>query len=205
MIKMSYIFSLIFLFSINLSLGQDYSRKFYASVHYYAEQMLKSKIVQSREEVDMRKGKLFYYKVLDMPGNYAQVSGGYSGDYYMSLWKTEDGNDLLGVTHDNCEARCTFECSFFECNPDTIIEVTADIFPVKKMEKQLKKMTKKVMASRELEDSNPQFKFILPRSQGLLEVRLSINYDRIEFPIMHLRWTGSKFVVDRKFKEIPML
>lgn len=172
-------------------------------MHYYAEELLNSKIVERKEDVDLRKGKLFYYKVLDIPGNYAQVSGGYSGDYFMALWKMENGNDLLGVTHDNCEATCTFECSFFECNPDTIIEVTSQIFPVKKMEKQLNKMSKKVMASRELDNSNPQYKFILPRSQGLLEVRLSMENDKIEFPIMHLRWSGSKFVVDRKYKEIP--
>ncbi|MCB9223486.1 MAG: hypothetical protein R2780_05035 [Crocinitomicaceae bacterium] len=192
------------LFSLNAN-AQDYSRKPYASIHFYAEQMLRSAIVEKKEDVDLRQGRLYYYVEKDIPGQYVHVAGGYSGDYYLSLWKMDNGNDLLGVTHDNCEALCTYECSFFECTQDTIKDITPKIFPVKKMEKQLAKMKGKLLSKKPLQDENAQYKFILPHGQGLVQVQISMDRNQIEFPIMELEWTGEKFVIKAKYNEIPEL
>ena len=205
-LRMWHITKLLLLLTITNSIfAQDYARKFYASVHYYAEEMLDSKIVEHQEDIDLRKGKMYYYAEKDIEGQYVHISGGYSGDYYMALWKMESGNDLLGVTHFNCQATCQYECSFFECDQDTIIDITPKIFPVKKMEKQLAKMKKKVLAKKDLTDKSSQYKFILPHGQGPLQVQLSMDSGQIEFPIMELEWNGEKFVLKTKFREIPDL
>jgi hypothetical protein len=193
----------ILLLAISNSYSQDYSRKAFASVHYYAEQMLGCKIVENKEDVDLRKGILYYYAVKDIAGNYGHISGGYTGDYYVSLWKMDNGNDLIGFTHFNCEASCLYECSFYESNLESMNEVTTEIFPVKKMTKHMNKMKKKVLGSGvDIQDPKAQFKFILPHGHGLLSVYLSIDNNKLEFPLLELEWNGEEFQIHTKYKEI---
>lgn len=199
--------SAFILFWIPLSLfAQDYSRKPFASIHNYAERMLGHQIVDSKDDVDFRRGKLYYYKTKDLNSNYVHVSGGYTGDYMLALWKMENGNDLVGVTHYNCQAYCIYECSFFEFTLDDSTEVSADILPVNKMAKHLNKIRSKVIGGAgEMDDEQAQFKFVLPTNGGLLRLEISIDHNRIEFPIMDLEWDGGKFSIHTKFKEIPEL
>lgn len=195
----------IFFFIAVTGWSQDYSRKFFASIHHYAERMLGGQIMENKEDVDLRKGILYFYKDKDLPGNYVHVSGGYTGDYYMALWKMKNGNDLLGVTHYNCQAYCVYECSFFEFTRSDSTEISEEILPVKKMVKHLNKMRSKVAGSAGADDEEAQFKFMMPRGSGLLQLQLSVNRNTIEFPIMDLLWTGEKFAVRTKYKKIPEL
>ena len=186
--------------------SQDYSRKPFASVHQYAERVLGSQIKESKEEVDLRKDVLYYYAEKDLPGNYVHVSGGYTGDYFVALWKMKNGNDLVGVTHYNCQVYCVYECSFFEFTQNDSTEISAEILPVKKMVKHLTKIKSKVVgAAGNMDDEEAQFKFILPHGSGYLGLEISMNRNKVEFPIMQLEWTGEKFAIRTKYKEIPDL
>ncbi|UKN02896.1 hypothetical protein K6119_05130 [Paracrocinitomix mangrovi] len=192
--------------AVSRAYSQDYARKPYASIHYYAESILGSQIVSDKEDVNVRSGKLYYYKELDLNGSYVHVSGGYMGDYYLSMWKMENGNDLIGVTHFNCQPFCVYECSFFEYSKDDSTEVSKDILPVGKMVKHMNKIAAKVKSIKpDVSEDNPQFKFILPHDQGVLGLYISMNKNQIEFPIMDLKWTGTKFSIVTKYKEIPAL
>lgn len=186
--------------------SQDYSRKPYASIHHYAERMLGTKIVDRKEDVDLRKGTLYYYKERDLIGNYVHVSGGYMGDYFFAYWKMSNGNDLIGVTHYNCQANCLYECSFYEFSEDDSVEVSSQVMPLKKMVKHMKKMKAKVIGSRgNMDDEEVQFKFVLPHNSGVLGVHISMDRNKIEFPILELQWTGERFEVKAKYKEVPEL
>ena len=57
----------------------------------------------------------------------------------------------------------------------------------------------------DMDDEEAQFKFVMPRGSGLLELHISMNRNRIEFPIMELEWTGEKFSIKTKYKELPEL
>lgn len=186
--------------------SQDYSRKPFASIHQYAERILGSSIMSSKEDVDLRKGKLYYYKEMDLPGNYVHVSGGYTGDYFLAWWKMKNGNDLVAVTHYNCQAYCIYECSFIEFSQTDSVEVTEQILPLAKMEKHLLKIKSKVVgAAGNMDDEEAQYKFILPHGSGLVGVEISVNRNKIEFPIMELEWNGEHFVLRTRYKEIPEL
>lgn len=176
-----------------------------ASIHHYAERLLGHKVVENKESVDFRKGAIYYYKDKDLHGNYVHVSGGYSGDYFMGMWKMDDGRDLVGVTHHNCQAVCVYECTFFAFSEEDSTDVSPEIFPLKKMVKQMNKLSSKVRAQKELSDEEAQFKFVIPRDQGVLQVMVSMNRNQIEFPLMDLEWNGVKFVVKHKYNEIPEL
>ena len=176
------------------------------SIHQYAERILGSKIMENKEDVDLRKGILYYYKEKDLPGNYVQVSGGYTGNYFLSLWKMKNGSDLVGFTHYNCQAYCVYECSFFEFTMHDSTEVSQEILPLKKMLKHMTKIKSKVVGSSGgMDDEEAQFKFVMPKGSGLLQLQISMNRNKIEFPIMELEWTGEKFVVNIKYKELPEL
>jgi len=183
--------------------AQDYSKKSYASIHMYAERLMKMKIVDEKSQLNRNKGIVYYYKEKDIAGNYVHISGLREGDFQMSMWKMENGNDLLGVTSGSCQPVCVYECSFYEFTALDSTDITSSIFPLQKMKKQLKKMKKKVLSSTQVKDENAQFKFILPHDRGLLQVFLSINNNSIEFPIMDLMWNGNEFVVQKTYKEIP--
>lgn len=196
---------ILFLFVISASFAQDYSKKSYASIHMYAERLLGMKIMETQEEVNFDQGKLYFYKTKDLDGNFVRISGGYGPDYEMAMWKMDSGNDLVGVTSDNCAPICSYECSFFEFNSTDSIEVTTQIFPLKKMVRHLRKMKKKFLKKYpETKDQNAQFKFVLPRNGGFVNVYLSIDKNQFEFPLLDLVWKGDKFAVQKKFKEIPV-
>lgn len=192
-------------FCLGIGYGQDYSKKHIASIHHYAERLLGSRIVDDREDVDIRKGAIYYYKNKNLEGNYVHVAGGYAGEYRFSMWKMDDGNDLVGITHFNCEAFCTYECSFYSFSRSDSSEVSSKVFPLKKMLKHMNKIKSKVLAAAGIDDQDPQFKFILPKDRGMLRVEISMDRNKIEFPILDLSWTGEKFSIQTKYKEIPEL
>lgn len=200
-------FKLLLIFSVFLaaqSIAQDYSKKPYASIHMYAERLMMMPIMETAQEVDFNVGKLYYYKEKDIVGSFVHVSGGFGGDYKMAMWKMENGNDLVGVTSNNCGPVCIYECSFFEFTKDDSVDVTNAIFPLGKMEKHLEKIKRKVLAKHpEIKDTEAQFKFELPHDQGIVSVEFSINYNQIEFEFMQLLWDGEKFVIQNKIKDIP--
>ena len=186
------------------SFTQDYSRKSYASIHMYAERLMMRQIVDDVNDVDFNRGVLYYYKEKDLEGDYVHVSGGYSGDYHMAMWKMDNGNDLIGVTSDNCGPICEYQCSFFEFTEFDSVDVGVQIFPLSKMKKHLSKMRSKTLAAfPQIKDDKAQFKFLLPHEQGILRVELSIDANQIEFPLIDLKWDGSEFVIEKKYKEIP--
>lgn len=200
---MKLILTSIFLLVIHTLLSQDYSKKYYASIHHYAERMLNAKIVENQEDISIRQGALYYYKEKNLETNYVHIAGGYSGDYRMCMWKMDNGNDLLGVTHFNCEAHCIYECSFFEFTPNDSTEISASIFPLKKMVKHMDKIKAKVLSHAGLKEGESQFKFILPRDQGIMTVEISLKNNEIEFPLLFLFWNGTTFEIVKKTKDIP--
>lgn len=198
-------FLIIFLSAVCFAgYSQDYSKKSFASIHMYAERLLGMKILESKDEINFDQGKLYYYKEKDLEGDYVKVSGGYGPDYEMAMWKMDSGKDLVGVTSDNCAPVCSYECSFYAFTDADSVEVTTQIFPLKKMVKQLRKSKKKFLKKNpEIKEDNAQFKFVLPHNEGVLKVFISLNMNRNEFQLMDLEWNGDKFAVQKKYKEIP--
>ncbi len=189
---------------IQISFAQDYSRKNRASIHMYAERMLSSKIADKQEDVAVRQGVLYYYKELDIPGKYVHVSGGFSGDYEFAMWKMDNGNDLIGITSGNCQPVCAYACSMFEFSENDSTDVSNTVFPLKKMEKQMLKLKKKVLAANpEIIDEQAQYKFELPKDGEPMIVYLSINKNKIEVPLLELDWDGEGFQINKKYKELP--
>ena len=118
----------------------------------------------------------------------------------------KNGNDLVGITHNNCQASCIYECSFFEFSQTDSVEITEDILPLAKMLKHLKKIKVQVVGARgDIDNEEAQFKFMMPRIPGLLVVEISMNRNKIEFPILELAWNGEKFAIKTKYKEAPDL
>lgn len=189
----------------SLAHAQDYSKKSYASIHMYAERLLGMKIMEHQEDVNFDQGKLYYYKTKDLEGNYVKVGGGYGPDYEMAMWKMDNGHDLVGVTSDNCAPVCSYECSFFEFTDSDSIEVTTEIFPLKKMVKHLRKTKRKFLKKNpDVKYDRSQFKFILPHNEGIVNVFFSSNLNQNEFPLLDLEWKGDKFRIQKKYKEIPV-
>ena len=201
---MKFTFYITLLFWVNALSAQDYSRKNRASIHMYAERMLSSKIADKAEDIAIRKGILFYYKELDIPGKYVHVSGGYSGDYKFSMWKMDNGDDLIGITNDICQPSCEYACSMFAFSDSDSTDVSAQVFPLKKMEKQMIKLSKKVLAQHpEITDQKAQYKFNLPKEGEPMLVYLSMDNNKIEVPLLQLVWNGKEFQISKKYKELP--
>jgi hypothetical protein len=185
--------------------AQDYSKKPISSIHNYAERLLGAKIVEKKGDMNIREAKLFYYKKKDLGGQYVHISGEYSGDYYLAMWKMKDGRDVVVITHYRCEAWCNYEMSCYAFTKTDSTEVSTEVFPLKKMVKQLNKMRKKVLIEKDLEDKSAQYKFILGSGQGLMKVYISMDHNKIEFPILDLSWNGNQFQVSTRYKEVPDL
>ncbi|MEO9531273.1 MAG: hypothetical protein ABJG68_11885 [Crocinitomicaceae bacterium] len=191
-------------FSVS-SYSQDYAKKSFASIHMYAERLMKAKIMDDKADVDLRRGKHYYYKVKDLASNYVHISGGLGGDYIMAMWKMDNGHDLIGVTAVNCGPVCRYECSFFEFSETEQRTVTNEIFPIKKMVRHFDKLYRKLKKQDRTKEEVAQWKFLLPKKGYPLELQFSINNNKTEFPAIQLDWNGSKFVVKKKYKEIPEL
>ena len=183
--------------------GQDYAKKSFASIHMYAERLMKSKIMDDQKDVDLRKGRHYYYKIKELASNYVRISGGLGGDYVMAMWKMDNGNDLVGVTAINCSPICIYECSFYEFGEESQKTVTTEVLPVNKMKKHFDKIYRKLRKEDRTNEEVAQWKFILPRKGYPMELEFSINKNKTEFPAVQLEWNGSKFVVKKKYKEIP--
>ncbi|MFT4600573.1 MAG: hypothetical protein ACI857_000748 [Arenicella sp.] len=183
--------------------SQDYSRKNRASIHMYAERMLGSKIVDKKDDLAIRQGILYYYKTLDIPGKYVHVSGGYSGDFKFAMWKMTNGNDLIGITNDNCQPICKYACSMYEFTEHDSVDVSATIFPINKMEKHLAKLKKKVLAENsDITDDAAQYKFELPLDGDPMIVYLTMNHNKFKTPLLELEWNGEQFVIQKKYKDL---
>jgi hypothetical protein len=82
--------------------------------------------------------------------------------------------------------------------------VSDQVLPLSKMMKHLKKIKMKVVGSSgEIDNEDAQFKFKMPRSPALLEVQISMDWNKIEFPLLELSWSGDKFAIKTKYKEVP--
>jgi hypothetical protein len=164
---------------------------------------MKAKIMDNKADIDLRKGRHYYYKIKDLASNYVHISGGLGGDYVMAMWKMDNGNDLIGVTAINCSPVCVYECSFFEFSEDAQKMVTTEVLPLKKMKRHFDKLYRKLRKEDRTKAEVALWKFLLPKKGYPLELQFSIDKNKTEFPALQLDWTGSKFVVKKKYKEIP--
>ncbi len=195
---------LIFLFISSAAFGQDYSKKSKANIHMYAELLVGSKIVEMKEDVDFRAGHVYYYKTKDLAGDYVHISGGFAGDYQMKMYKLKSGNDLVGVTEDNCQAVCKYAVTFLEFREKDSVDVTNDILPLEPMFKHLGKMHKKAQSTYpELKGTLPQYHFILQAASDELRIDYSSHDNQVEFPLLLLKWNGLSFQIIKKYKSIP--
>lgn len=194
---------LLFILIAASSYGQDYSKKSKANIHMYAELLLRSKIVEMKEDVNFRAGHVYYYKTKDLAGDFAHVSGGFAGDYQLKLFKLKSGNDLVGVTEDNCQSVCKYAVTFLEFTEQDSSDVTDNILPLKSMFKQLGKMHKKAQAVHpDLKGTLPQYKFILQAASNRIKVNYSSHDNSVEFPLLLLEWNGNSFQIIKKYKSI---
>lgn len=186
------------------SFAQDYSKKSKANIHLYAELLVGSTIVEIKEDLDFRAGNVYYYEKKDIAGGYVHIAGGFAGDFQMKLYKMDSGNDLIGVTEDNCQPICKYAVTFLEFRAQDSVDVTNEILPLEQMFKQLGKIHKKVSSKYpKLKGSLPQYKFVLQAGSNVIRVDYSSEDNTLEFPLLSLKWNGQSFNIAQKFKTIP--
>lgn len=168
----------------------------------YAEFFLETKIYNTPEEMTAGNGS-YYYETIDVKNGFAVVSGTFEGSYTLAVWHMANGEDLVGKTSMGCGPVCDYSFDFYQVRAQLVNDVTSTIVPINEINEHKEKMLTKLNKKHEVDDHNPQLKFVLPQKGTSIEVYLSVDANEYEFPILRLDWNKEEFFIGKKYEEIP--